>query len=261
MGITYNPGSGLRNVPEIKINVSGTLRNVIEVWENVGGTLKQVYPDTAFDGKHFAGELRGGVLTNLAAEPDSGDYAWYHPDYMNNIPDNNTPNAITTGGLYRNIDNPHGAQAPIDTVGEYFGFISASTIDFNKYSQVRIAGKIKYTFTALNYMAVKLYFNTELHVMPVYRNTSVSDTSRYIYRRLNVIKKYSLARWWDVKANEGQTLNSGDLPFDETLDISGWTTKDNIAILFKPDPGTSGSYSDFQREKLDMSVSLIEFIK
>ena len=261
MGITYNPGSGLKTVSEIKINPSGTLRNVIEVWENVGGTLKQVWPDTAYDGKHFAGELRGGVLTNLAAEPDCGDYAWYHPDYMNNIPDNNTPNAITTGGLYRNIDNPPGAQAPIDTVGEYFGFISASTIDFNKYSQVRIAGKIKYTFTALNYMAVKLYFNTELHVMPVYRNTSVSDTSRYIYRRSNVIKKYSLARWWDVKTNEGQTLNSGDLPFDETLDISGWTTTDNIAILFKPDPGTSGSYSDFQREKLDMSVSLIEFIK
>jgi len=175
---------------------------------------------------------------------------------MNNLPDNNTPNTITTGGLYRNIDNPHGAQAPINTVGEPFGFISASTIDFSKYSKVRIAGKIKYTFTALT--SIKLYFDTRLVVMPVYKNTSVSDTSRYIYRRSKVIEK-NVASWWDVKINEGQTLNSGDLPFDETFDISGWTTTDNIAILFDPDPGTSGSYTDFKREKLDMSISIIEF--
>ena len=242
MGITINSG-GLKTVSEIKINPSGTLRNVIEVWENVGGVLKQVYPDTAFDGSHFAGELRGGVLTNIAAEPDGGNDNWYHPNYMNNIPDNNTPNAITTGGLYRNIDNPRGAQEGINTVGVPFGFISASTINFGKYSKVRIAGKIKYTFTARASMAVKLYFDTDLDVMPIYRNTSVSDTSRYIYRRSNVIKK-NVARWWDVKTNEGQTLNSGDLPFDETFDISGWTTTDNIAILFDVDPGTSGSYSD-----------------
>ena len=254
----YLNNQGLKKIKAVSANINNQLKTIKAVYTNVNGTIHKVWPYYAFDNGTFKGEFAGGVITNVAAEPDSGNYSWYHPDYMNNLPDNNTPNAITTGGLYRNIDNPHGAQAPIDTISEPFGFISASTINFSKYSKVRIAGKIKYTFTALNYMAVKLYFDTGLVVMPVYRNTSVGGTRRYIYRHSNVIKK-NVARWWDVKTNEGQTLNSGDLPFDETFDISGWTTTDNIAILFDPDPGTSGSYSDFQREKLDMSISIIEF--
>ena len=85
MGITYNSGS-LRGIKSVTINPNGTLRNVVAVWENVNGTLKQVFPDTAFDGTHFAGELRGGVLTNgIFARDSESSLSGLSYEYMNNF--------------------------------------------------------------------------------------------------------------------------------------------------------------------------------
>lgn len=263
MGITYNPGSGLKTVSEIKINPSGTLRNVIEVWENVGGVLKQVWPDTAYDGSHFAGELRGGVITDVYSNPRSGSGESHGYAYMNNINCNDNwhdPTAITSGGLYRNINNPRGTQAPYNTVGNPYGFISAAAIDFTKYSKIRVTGKIKYTFTA--WITVKLYFGSHLTIEPVYRYSATEQPYRYVRRNANSLTSDLFARWWDVKVYADATATSGDLPFDITFDISSWTTKtDQIAFYFDCDPATSAAYSDFQHEWLDMSVTGIEFIK
>ena len=266
MGITYNPGSGLRNVPEIKINPNGTLRNVIEVWENVNGTLKQVWPDTAYDGSHFAGELRGGVITNVYSRPSSGNLG-HNYVFMNDkvaVPGGgsgyyDTPTPITSGGLYRNVNNPHGTQYPENTFGYPFGFISAAKIDFTKYSKVRMTGKVNYTFYADADQANAVYWYISPTIEQVYRYSATEQPGRYVRR--NSVKGDDFANWFGVKINAGGVGYSGDLPFDVTFDISAWNTNtDQIAFFFKPNSDISVSGS-FQREIMNFNISRIEFIK
>ena len=266
MGITHNPGSGLKTVSEIKINPSGTLRNVIEVWENVGGTLKQVWPDTAYDGSHFAGELRGGVITNVYSNPSSGSGGHQYVFMCDKVvvPGGgsgwySTPTPITSGGLYRNVDNPRGTQYPENTFGQEFGFISAAKIDFTKYSKVRMTGKVNYTFYAYAGQANTVYWYISPTIEQVYRYSATEQPGRYVRR--NSVKGDDFANWFGVKINAGGVGYSGDLPFDVTFDISAWNTNtDQIAFFFEPNSDISVSGS-FQREIMNFSISRIEFIK
>ena len=259
MGITINSG-GLKTVSEIKINPSGTLRNVIEVWENVGGTLKQVWPDTAYDGSHFAGELRGGVITNVYS--GAHDYVFMCDKVA--VPGggsgwDSTPTPITSGGLYRNVNNPRGTQYPENTFGHEFGFVSAAKIDFTKYSKVRMTGKVNYTFYAYAGQANTVYWRIYPTVDQVYRYSATEQPWRYVRR--NSVEGDGFAWWYGVKINAGGVGYSGDLPFDVTFDISAWNTNtDQIAFFFEPksDIGVSGS---FQREIMNFNISRIEFIK
>lgn len=265
MGITINSG-GLKTVSEIKINPSGTLRNVIEVWENVGGTLKQVWPDTAYDGKHFAGELRGGVITNVYSMPSSGnlghDYVFMNDKVA--VPGGgsgwySTPTPITSGGLYRNVNNPHGTQYPENTFGYEFGFVSAAKIDFTKYSKVRMTGKVNYTFYADADRANAVYWYISPKIEQVYRYSATEQPGRYVRR--NSVKGDDFANWFGVKINAGGVGYSGDLPFDVTFDISAWNTNtDQIAFFFKPNSDLSVSDS-FLREIMNFNLYSIEFIK
>lgn len=255
MGITYNPGSGLRNVPEIKINPNGTLRNVIEVWENVGGTLKQVWPDTAYDGSHFAGELRGGVITNgifaFDSESSLSGKSYY---FMNNFTDRNTMKTITSGGLYRNINNNAGTQADYDTLGEKYGFISADMIDFSKYRSVHITGTASYYYN-MSYNAGLVDVWSILTISPIY----ISGT-KYIRRSGKDIQTGSFSGWYNnTSFNANTNHSSGNLPFDLTIDISGWTTTDYIGFQFYQ--YVNASIDTFAKRGLNFSISKIEFIK
>ena len=253
MGITYNPGSGLRNVPEIKINVGGTLRNVIEVWENVGGVLKQVYPDTAYDGSHFAGELRGGVLTNgIFAKDSETSLSGHAYEYMNNYHDGNTTVTISSGGLYRNVDNWAGTRPDYETYGHPFGFMSKNTISFSGLKSMRITGKVDYLFTQRAQDAGSITMSQYLTIEPVYYTGS-----RYVRRGSNA-KKSSMFAVWNASIGEGGT-STASKTFDVTFDISGWTTTDYIGFYWEPYVATSAL--DFQREKMDLTISRIEFIK
>ena len=255
MGITYNPGSGLRNVPEIKINPNGTLRNVIEVWENVGGTLKQVWPDTAYDGSHFAGELRGGVLTNgIFARDSESSLSGMPYYYMNNFTDRNVVKAITSGGLYRNINNLSGSRPAYETLGEKYGFISAGTIDFSKYRSVRVTG-VAYYYYNMDYNAGLVDIWTILTVSPIYESGT-----KYIRRSGKDVESGSFAGWYNsTKFNEYTNHNSGNIAFDVTLDISAWTTTDHIGFQFYQ--YVNRSIDTFKECGLNFSISKIEFIK
>ena len=265
MGITINSG-GLKTVSEIKINPSGTLRNVIEVWENVNGVLKQVWPDTAYDGSHFAGELRGGVITNVYSRPSSGNLG-HNYVFMNDkvaVPGGGSgyydpPTPITSGGLYRNVDNPRGTQYPENTFGQEFGFISAAKIDYTKYSKVRMTGKVKYTFYAVADQANAVYWYISPTIEQVHRYSATEQPGRYVRR--NSVKGDDFAYWFGVKINAGSVGYSGDLPFDVTFDISAWNTNtDQIAFYFDPTPDISVSGS-FLREIMNFNLYSIEFIK
>lgn len=256
MGITYNPGSGLRNVSEIKINVGGTLRNVIEVWENVNGTLKQVYPDTAYDGSHFAGELRGGVLTNIFARNyASGVSAGHEYYWMNNITANyeTVVAAITSGGLYRNITNNKSVQEDYNTLGLPFGFVSSNVVDFTKVSKVTVIGSVNYSYT-MNYNAGTVDIRQYLTVEPIYKSGD-----RYIRRSANAVTSGYFGLWDSGKINEYATASSGNIAFSVTLDISAWTTTDYIGFYF--DPSDHESVDTFSERKMNLSISRIEFIK
>ena len=256
MGITYNPGSGLRNVSEIKINPSGTLRNVIEVWENVGGALKQVWPDTAYDGSHFAGELRGGVLTNIfARDSASGASAGHEYYWMNNITANyeTVVAAITSGGLYRNITNNKSAQEAYNTLGRPFGFVSSNVVDFTKVSKVTVTGSVNYSYT-MSYNAGTVDIRQYLTVEPIYKSGD-----RYVRRSANAVTSGYFGLWDSGKINEYATASSGNIAFSVTLDISAWTTTDYIGFYF--DPPLHTSINTFSERKMNLSISRIEFTK
>ena len=265
MGITINSG-GLKTVSEIKINQSGTLRNVIEVWENVGGTLKQVWPDTAYDGSHFAGELRGGVITNVYSRPSSGSSGHFYVFMCDKVvvPGGgsgwySTPTPITSGGLYRNVNNPHGPQYPENTFGEPFGFVSAAKIDFTKCSKIRITGSVNYTFYPMADYGNTVYWYISPTIEQVYRYSATEQPGRYVRR--NSVKGDDFAYWFGVKINDGEVGHSGDLPFDVTFDVSSWTTTtDQIAFYFDPNSDLSLS-NEWTREIMNFNISRIEFIK
>ena len=247
MGITYNPGSGLRNVSEIKINPSGTLRNVIEVWENVNGTLKQVWPDTAFDGSHFAGELRGGVINaprNLRLYGSTGDnYRWPNNAYWGGATD--MGQTITSGALTATKSSPFGDD---DDYGPFF--VSVGTIDFTKYSKVRITG----SFTA---------------TMRAYRSTGDAFMDATIKLReyvksgdyYNFIASTSEQSTTDI-TTKSTSWYTGTVNFDFTFDISSWTEKAGVFCLFAnnnwfdTNSSTGGQYGDQA-----LKLTLIKFIK
>lgn len=254
MGITINSG-GLKTVSEIKINPNGTLRNVIEVWENVGGVLKQVWPDTAYDGSRFAGELRGGVLTNgIFARNSESSLSGKSYNFMNNNNDSNTTVEIKSGGLYRNINNLYGSRPDYETLGEKYGFISAGTIDFSKYRSVRVTG-VAYYYYNMDYNAGLVDIWTILTVSPIYESGT-----KYIRRSGKDVESGSFAGWYNsTKFNAYTNHNSGNIAFDVTLDISAWTTTDHIGFQFYQ--YVNRSIDTFKACGLNFSISKIEFIK
>ena len=245
MGITINSG-GLKTVSEIKINPSGTLRNVIEVWENVGGTLKQVWPDTAYDGKHFAGELRGGVINaprNLHLDKNTDTYRWPNEAYWGGA--TAMGQTITGGALTATKSSPFGDD---DGYGPFF--VSVGTIDFTKYSKVRIAGN----FTA---------------TMRAYRSSGDAFMDATIKLReyvksgdyYNFIASTSKQNTTDI-TTKSTSWYTGTVSFDFTFDISSWAEKAGVFCLFANNNwydvnhSTGGEYGSQA-----LRLTLIEFIK
>lgn len=246
MGITYNPGSGLKTVSEIKINPNGTLRNVIEVWENVGGTLKQVWPDTAYDGSHFAGELRGGVINaprNLRLGGTGDTYRW--PNSANWGGATAMGQTITGGALTASKDSPFGDK---DEYGPFF--VSVGTIDFTKYSKVRIAGN----FTA----TMRAYRSSGDASMDATIEPREYVKSGDYYNFVSYVKHQSTA---DI-STKSTSWYTGTVNFDFTFDISSWTEKAGVFCLFANNnwydvnSSTGGEYGSQA-----LRLTLIKFIK
>lgn len=254
MGITYNNGS-LRDVKSLTINPSGTLRNMVAVWRNVNGTIEQVWPDTAYDGSHFNGELRGGVLTNgIFARDSESSLSGKSYNFMNNNNDSNTTVEIKSGGLYRNINNLSGSRPDYETLGEKYGFISAGTIDFSKYSAIRITGTASYYYN-MSYNAGLVDIWSLLTVSPIYKSGT-----KYIRRSGKDIQTGQFSGWYNsTPFGKNTNHNSGNLPFDLTIDISGWATTDHIGFQFYQ--YVNASIDTFAKRGLNFSISKIEFIK
>lgn len=215
MGITYNSGS-LKTVSEIKINPSGTLRNVIEVWENVNGTLKQLWPDTAYDGSHFNGELRGGIINaprKLRLYGSTGDnYRW--PNSANWGGATEMGEAVTSGALNASKDSPFSTDLEY---GPFF--VSAATIDFTKYNSVKVAG----SFTA----AMRAYPNGDAFMSANLRLREYVKSDDYY----NFIASTSAQSTPEI-TNSTVSWYTGTVNYDFTFDISSWTEKAGIFCLF-----------------------------
>lgn len=248
MGITHNPGSGLKTVSEIKINPNGTLRNVIEVWENVNGTLKQVWPDTAYDGKHFAGELRGGVINaprNLHLYKDTATDTYRWPNNANWGGATNMGQIITSGALTATNDSPFGDD------GKYGPFfVSVGAIDFTKYSKVRITG----SFTA----SMRAYrFSGDAFMDATIKLREYVKSGDYY----NFIASTSEQSTTDI-TTKSTSWYTGTVSFDFTFDISSWTEKAGVFCLFANNNwydvnhSTGGEYGSQA-----LRLTLIKFIK
>lgn len=247
MGITINSG-GLKTVSEIKINPSGTLRNVIEVWENVGGVLKQVWPDTAYDGSHFNGELRGGVINaprNLHLYMDTATDTYRWPNNANWGGATAMGQAITSGALTATKDGPFGTD---EEYGPFF--VSVGAIDFTKYSKVRIAG----SFTA----SMRAYRSSGDAFMDVKISLSEYVKSSDYYNR----KGYTDWQHTTDITTKSTSWYTGTVSFDFTFDISSWTEKAGVFCLFANNnwydinSSTGGQYGDQA-----LRLTLIKFIK
>lgn len=247
MGITINPSSSLKTVSEIKINPSGTMRNVIEVWENVNGTLKQVWPDTAYDGSHFAGELRGGIINaprNLRLYGSTGDsYRW--PNGSNWGSATKMGEAVTSGALTASKSSPFGDD---DDYGPFF--VSVGTIDFTKYSKVRIAGN--FTATMRAYLSSGDAFMDATIKLREY----VKSGNYY-----NFIASTSEQSTTDI-TTKSTSWYTGTVNFDFTFDISSWTENAGVFCLFANNNwfdvnhSTGGEYGS-----QTIRITRIEFIK
>ena len=245
MGITYNNGS-LRNVKSLTINPSGTLRNMVAVWRNVNGTIEQVWPDTAYDGSHFAGELRGGVINaprKLRLSGNTGNsYRW--PNNANWGGATEMGEAVTSGALNASKDSPFGDD------GKYGPFfVSAATIDFTKYSKIRITG----SFTA----AMRAYPNGDAFMSAYLRPKEYVKSDDYY----NSIAGATAQSTGQI-TNSPTAWKTGTVNYDFTFDISSWTEKAGIFCLFvnnnwyDVNHSTGGEYG-----AQTIRITRIEFIK
>ena len=245
MGITYNSGS-LKTVSEIKINPIGTLRNVIEVWENVNGTLKQVWPDTAYDGSHFNGELRGGIINaprNLRLSGSTGDiYRW--PNGSNWGSATEMGEAVTSGALTASKESPFGTD---NQYGPFF--VSVGTIDFTKYSKVRIAG----SFTA----AMRAYSNGDAFMSANMHPREYVKSGNYYNRIAN-----ATAQSTGQITNSTTAWKTGTVNFDFTYDISSWTETAGIFCFFVNNNWyDTNQYTGGEYGAQTIRITRIEFIK
>jgi hypothetical protein len=246
MGITYNNGS-LRNVKSLTINPSGTLRNMVAVWRNVNGTIEQVWPDTAYDGSHFAGELRGGVINaprNLRLYGSTGDtYRWPNEAYWGGATD--MGQTITSGALTATKSSPFG-----DNEGYGPFFVSVGAIDFTKYSKVRIAG----SFTA----SMRAYRSSGDAFMDATIKLREYVKSGDYY---NFIASTSEQSTTDI-TTKSTSWYTGTVSFDFTFDISSWVEKAGVFCLFAnnnwfdTNSSTGGEYGSQA-----LRLTRIEFIK
>lgn len=247
MGITYNSGS-LRGIKSVTINPNGTLRNVVAVWENVNGTLKQVYPDTAYDGSHFAGELRGGVINaprNLHLYRDTAidTYRWSNNANWGGA--TGMGQTITGGALTATNSSPFGDD------GQYGPFfVSAATIDFTKYSKVRIAG----SFTA----SMRAYRSSGDAFMDATIKLREYVKSGDYYNFITGTSEQSTTHI----TTKSTSWYTGTVSFDFTFDISSWTEKKGVFCLFANNNwydinhSTGGEYGSQA-----LRLTRIEFIK
>lgn len=254
----YLNNQGLKKIKAVSANINNQLKTIKAVYTNVNGTIHKIWPYYAFDNGTFKGELAGGVITNVYS--GAHDYV-----YMNDkvaVPGGgsgsySTPTPITSGGLYRNVNNPHGPQYPENTFGHPFGFISAAKIDFTKCSKIRITGSVNYTFYSMAGFANAVYWCIYPTIEQVYRYSATEQPGRYVRR--NSVEGDGFAWWYGVKINDGEVGHSGDLPFDVTFDVSSWTTTtDQIAFYFEPNSGLSLS-NEWTREIMNFKLNTIEF--
>ena len=219
----------------------------------------------AYTGSGFQGALSGGVITNVYSNSQNG--SGYSHDYVF-MNDKivavggtsgwySTPTPITSGSLYRNVNNPHGPQYPENTFGEPFGFVSAAKIDFTKCSKIRITGSVNYTFYPMAGFGNTVYWRIYPTIEQVYRYSATEQPGRYVRR--NSVEGDGFAWWFGVKINDGEVGHSGDLPFDVTFDVSSWTTTtDQIAFYFDPRSELSLS-NEWTREIMNFKLNTIEF--
>lgn len=237
-GTTYTPTAAAQTISlsgkylKSNIAVAGSsnliAKNIVSgknIWGVAGSHRNFANVHTVYNGSSFDGFLTGGVLTNVVRTVDSS-HTSYTVDYkdMNNISAVlGTNNSISSGSLYvsTSVNNSDDTWDSADG-----GFVSAKSINFSLFSSLRIVGYTNASFGNWNseyYNKMESY--SIIVVRPITISGGIADNHGNTY-----VKSRTTTTWQSGNVRYG-SASSGNVAFDFTFDISGWTgTSDYLGV-------------------------------
>lgn len=223
--IYLNNNSTLKDIVGAYVNVNNSIKTVKEIWYNDGGTLHKIWPDYAYNGTNFVGELTGGFV-NLPSGIHYDSLGRTYTPF-------NDGNDITSGAFYVSSFNSY------QNGSVYTPAICTSVrnIDFSKYSSIRIKGYWSAWADTFNGQGITVQYQPTIRMSA----TTISGTTITRYGRT---ASASCGDWsWTSKYYESDQGSSGDKSFDVTLDISQ-IVKDSAKMELYV---TSGAYESSER--------------
>ncbi len=214
----YLNNQGLKKVKAVAANINNSLKTIKGVYINVNGTIHKVWPYYAFDNGTFKGELQGGIINaprNLRLAGSTGDsYRW--PNGSNWGSTTDMGQTVTSGTLSASKSSPFG-----DNNGYGPFFVSAGTINFTKYSKVRIAGSFTATMRAYNGNNADAFMDATIQPREYVKSGNY-------YNCVASVNKQSTT---DITTS-GTSWYTGTVNYNFTFDISSWNETSGIFCLF-----------------------------
>lgn len=239
--IYLNNNSTLKDIVGVYVNVNNSIKTVKEIWYNDGGTLYKIWPDYAYNGTNFVGELTGG-FENLPS-------GIYYDNQNRTYTAFNDGNDITSGSLYVSSFNSYqngGLVTPAIC-------ISVRSIDFSKYSSIRIKGYWSAWANTINGQGITVQYQPTIRMSA----TTISGTT---ITRYGTTASASCGDWsWTSKYYESDQGSSGNKSFDVTLDISQ-IVKNSAKMELYVTPGAYESSESKAQSNASFHIQRIELV-
>ena len=231
-------GSTLKDIVNVQLNINNTIKSIKGIWYNDGGTLRKIWPDYAYNGTSFVGELTGGFVNiPTTIHYDSLDRAYTSFNDGSNI---------TSGSFYVSSFNSY-QQGSIMTPAVC---TSVRNIDFSKYSSIRIKGTWSAWANTLNG-----YHSVQYH--PTIR-VSAATISGNTITEYGDADQFCGTEWsWSSPQYESGQGNSGTRNYDVTLDISS-ITKNSALLMIRVLPGAFESSYSLVTSNASFNIQRIE---
>lgn len=231
-GTTYTPTAAAQTISlsgkylKSNIAVAGSsnlvAKNIVSgknIWGVAGSHQNYANISTVYNGSSFYGFLTGGVLTNVVQtkDPDYNTSA-YRISFseMNNITANaGSNNSISSGSLYSTVSHSISESSWGDASG---GFVSLKTVNFSLFSTLRVVGYHYASFSNNSDEYNRMYAKPQIIAVPVTIESGVANNHSY------TLKKSAYATQWDSGRIKNSAASSGNISFDLSFDISGWTS-------------------------------------
>ena len=234
-----NGETALKDIVSVQMNVSNSLKTVKGIWYNDGGTLRKVWPDYAYNGTNFVGELTGGFV-NIPS-------TIYYDSLNRTYTPFNDGTDITSGAFYISSFNSYqqgGVYTPAICM-------SVRNINFSKYSTIRIQGYWSAWANTTNGQYITVQYQPTIQV-------GAATISGNTITRYGTASESCGAWQWTSQYYESDQSSSGNINYDVTIDISSITKNSALLEIYvspvayesSPDLATSNASFNIQRIEL-----------